>query len=166
MHIDFNGPDFYLVLLIAAIVILLATFVHESGHYLVAKLFGVNTAKLVIFPGRRNPHKKGLIAFVKRYAAAAAIDVPDEQLLALELWKRRLIFLAGCVFDVLAAWIVWVLLARIGTSGVFAQGVMLGFIGRVVVGVPLNLIPIPGVQNDGWLLMNPNLSTASIWSKT
>jgi hypothetical protein len=84
----------------------------------------------------------------------AAIDVPIGELLMLPVWKRRVIFLAGCMFDVLAAVLTCAISAP--SPDIIQQGLILGALVRVFVGLPVNLIPIAAVKNDGWRIFNPN----------
>lgn len=151
--LDLDAPDVYIAFFWAAFFVLLGVPLHEGGHYLAGRVFGLTQARFVILPMRKLP-LKGVTGFIRRYAAGAAIDIEPHEILALPVWQRRVIFLAGSAVDV-AVWLVvsWYFSGMAPLSN-WEEGAVLGFFVRASLGSLINLVPIAAVKNDGWRFMN------------
>lgn len=152
-----------LLLLILIIVLVLS---HEAGHFLLAKWRGVRVDEFGLgFPPRLFGIKKGetrysinllpLGGFVKIFGEDPSTDPPagraglgasgeeDPRSFASQsLWVRSLIVAGGVLANLLAAWIIFSLLAGIGTPRVVDNGLGEGgdvTIVAVAVGSPADL---------------------------
>lgn len=154
--LDLNGAQVVMVIVVAVSwLFLFGTAIHEGGHWLAAKAFGLGQAKLLIFPHRQQPATGGWINFFNRHAAPAALDWPPDEFLALPVWQRRIIILGGVTADVLVAAVAWHWIGLAGLEKDTEQGLMLGIMVRATLGVLLNLIPSAAKKNDGWRFLHP-----------
>ncbi len=123
--------------LLFLLVLSILVFVHELGHFLVAKLFKVRVDEFAIgFPPRIFSFKKGeteyalnslpLGGYVKIHG-----ENPDDShdkydkrnFQNISWWKQVLILSAGVVFNLLFAWLLMSMSLFIGTSKVALDGV-------------------------------------------
>jgi hypothetical protein len=78
--IDWDAQDIYFAFFWAAFFILVGVPLHEGGHYLAGRVFGLTKARLVVLPMRALP-LKGVTGFIRRYCGAA-IDIDPHEILA------------------------------------------------------------------------------------
>lgn len=101
--------------IIFLIVLSVLVFVHELGHFLIARLFKVRVDEFAIgFPPRLWSFKKGgtqysinlipLGGYVKIYGEGANDEMSPDNILAKPRWQQALVLIAGVVFNVLFAW--------------------------------------------------------------
>lgn len=109
-----------MTILIFILVLILLVLVHEFGHFLAAKLFGVKVEEFGIgFPPRLASVKKGetvyslnalpLGGFVKIFGEGGEGKVDKRSYASRPAWQRAIILLAGVFFNVvLAFFIFWI----------------------------------------------------------
>ena len=128
-----------LTLLIAILSIVLLMVIHEYGHFIIAKKFGVKVEEFGIgYPPRIIGKKFGetlysinlipLGAFVKIYGEEGGVD-DYRSFSNLPIWKRALICLGGVIAFWLAAIVIFSIAFLVGTS------------------VPIGDQDIPGITN-------------------
>jgi regulator of sigma E protease len=117
-----------LALIIAFLVLIILMIIHEFGHFIVAKKFGVRVDEFGIgYPPRMFGKKFGdtiysinwipLGAFVRIYGEEGEGDVDDyRSFIGLEIWKRVLIVLGGVIAFWLAAMVIFSVVFAIGAS--------------------------------------------------
>lgn len=97
------------------IVLSILVFVHELGHFLIARLFKIRVDEFAIgFPPRLWSFKKGgttyainlipLGGYVKIYGEGAEDEMSPDNILAKPRWQQYLVLVAGVFFNMLLAW--------------------------------------------------------------
>src|SRR5947207_13623349 len=115
-----------LTLLIAFFSLIALMIIHEFGHFIIAKKFGVKVEEFGIgYPPRLFGHRFGdtlysvnlipLGAFVKIYGEEGGVD-DYRSFSGLAIWKRMLIVLGGVIAFWVAAAIIFSVLFGIGAS--------------------------------------------------
>lgn len=77
----------------------------------------------------------------------------------LSRFQRRCVSIGGVTADVVVALLAFSLVPDPWTASGWVHGIVLGAWLRVLLGAPMNLIPIASVRNDGWYFMNPGRMT-------
>ena len=104
-----------LTTIIFLIVLSILVFIHELGHFLIARLFKVRVDEFAIgFPPRLFSFKKGettyainlipLGGYVKIYGEGTGDEMSPDNILAKPRWQQCLVLVAGVVFNALFAW--------------------------------------------------------------
>lgn len=137
-------------LLLSVSLAVVNTVIHELGHLGAAKYFGVPAA-IRLFPKRAEQGAQ------RRFWLLGPLGVvaDDDHFFALARWKRRVIIGAGPGIDAVVG--ILCLLHGLTLPTALWVAVSVALTGSLVVfiGMPINLIPIRCLQNDGWLLFNP-----------
>ncbi len=104
--------------IIFLIVLSVLVFIHELGHFLIARLFKVRVDEFAIgFPPRLFSFKKGgtrysinlipLGGYVKIYGEGSEDVLSPDNILAKPRWQQALVLIAGVVFNALLAWVLF-----------------------------------------------------------
>ncbi len=110
------------------LVFIFIVVVHEFGHYLFARIFGVKVHEFAIGFGPAIYRKKGkntdfrinaipLGGYVRLKGEDPAEEEDPDSLYGISAWKRLLVVLAGPVFSILAGYLLFVFI--IGTWGYY-----------------------------------------------
>ncbi len=113
--------------IIFLIVLSVLVFVHELGHFLIARLFKVRVDEFAIgFPPRLFSFKKGgtrysvnlipLGGYVKIYGEGVEDVLSPDNVLAKPRWQQCLILVAGVVFNALFAWALFTSTLMVGAK--------------------------------------------------
>ena len=104
-----------MTIIIFLIVLSILIFVHELGHFLIARLFKIRVDEFAIgFPPRLFSFKKGqttyavnlipLGGYVKIYGENPGDELSPDNILAKPKWQQALVLVAGVTFNALFAW--------------------------------------------------------------
>ncbi len=113
--------------IIFLIVLSVLIFVHELGHFLIARLFKVRVDEFAIgFPPRLFSFKKGgttyainlipLGGYVKIYGENPGDALSPDNILAKPRWQQALVLIAGVTFNALFAWALFASTLMIGAK--------------------------------------------------
>lgn len=116
-----------MTVIIFLIVLSILVFVHELGHFLIARLFKVRVDEFAIgFPPRLFSIKKGgtnysinlipLGGYVKIYGENPDDAISPDNILAKPRWQQALILIAGVTFNALFAWALFTSSLMIGAK--------------------------------------------------
>ncbi len=113
--------------IIFLIVLSILVFIHELGHFLIARLFKVRVDEFAIgFPPRLFSFKKGgtrysinlipLGGYVKIYGEGAEDVLSPDSILSKPRWQQCLVLIAGVVFNALLAWVLFTSTLMVGAK--------------------------------------------------
>lgn len=116
-----------LTTIIFLIVLSVLVFVHELGHFLIARLFKVRVDEFAIgFPPRLFSFKKGgtrysinlipLGGYVKIYGEGMDDQMSEDNILSKPRWQQCLVLVAGVVFNALLAWALFTSTLMVGAK--------------------------------------------------
>ncbi len=112
--------------IIFLLVLTVLVFIHELGHFLAARLFGIRVDEFAIgFPPRIWSFIKNgtrfainivpLGGYVKIHGENAEDEITPDSILAKARWKQAVVLVAGVVFNIVLAWVLLSLSFMMGT---------------------------------------------------
>lgn len=141
----------YAALVLALVLGLAGVVIHELGHLVAARCFGV-PATIKLFP--RSTEQGSRRKFRLRGPLGVVTD--DDHYFALSRWRRRVIIGAGPAVDAVVGLMSLLYGLSLPVAPWAAIGVALSGAMVLVLRMCGNLIPMRCLENDGWQLIDPD----------
>lgn len=138
-------------LLLSLLLGIVGVVIHELGHFGAARYFGV-PATIRLFPKRAEQGAQRRFWFL----GPLGVVTDDDHYFALARWQRRVIIGAGPGIDAVVGFVCFFYGLALPVTPWVAISVAFAGAMALIFRMPGNLVPIRCLENDGWLLVDPD----------